>query len=180
MSSRVATLVVLILFGAAIGYGASELYPPENLGFNMGINYLAEYGRLTQQQEALQAQVETLSGQIEALQEDYEALDAEFDALTSQYNTLTQEHVDLMGEHNETLEDYDLLMQYQIITGIAPLKAREISDDVFLKEYAWMYNGETYTLSLKVPKDLYFFYKNRTRTSTEDYSIYVTHPTDDE
>lgn len=181
MSSRGATLIVLIIVGAAVGYGASELLPPESVGFNMGINYLEEYERLTQQQEALQAQVETLSGQIDAFQDDHEALDAEHGALTALYDTLTQEHVDLTEAYNETSQNYDdLLMQYQVITGMAPLKEREISDDVFLKEYAWIYNGETYTLSLEVPKDLYFFYKNRTRASTEDYSIYVTHPTDDE
>jgi hypothetical protein len=97
------------------------------------------------------------------------------------YEGLDEDYTALMETYNESVQDYDdLLMQYEIITGTSPLTVRQVSDDVILKEYAWLYNDETWTLSLTVPKNLYEYYANRTRIVTEDYSIYVTHPNDDE
>ena len=31
-----------------------------------------------------------------------------------------------------------------------------------------------------IPEHLYHYYSNKTRVPTEDYSVYVTHPNDDE
>jgi hypothetical protein len=175
MSSKgIGLLFIGIILGSAVGYGVSIVFPAYELGLGGGVNYRVEY-------EALVEQHQTLQDQIDALTDNHDALTEEFEALTSLYEGLDENHTALMETYNESVKDYDdLLMQYEIITGTSPLTVRQISDDVKLKEYAWLYNDETWTLSLTIPKDLYEYYTNRTRIVTEDYSIYVTHPNDDE
>ncbi len=168
MSSKgIGLLFVGIILGSAVGYGVSIVFPVYELGIGGGINYRVEY-------EAQIEQHQTLQDQMDALTDNHDALTEEFDALTSLYEGLDVDHAALMETYD------DLLMQYEIITGTSPLTVRQISDDVILKEYAWLYNDEIWTLSLTVPKNLYEYYTNRTRIVTEDYSIYVTHPNDDE
>ncbi len=168
MSSKgIGLLFVGIILGSAVGYGVSIVFPVYELGIGGGINYRVEY-------EAQIEQHQTLQDQMDALTDNHDALTEEFDALTSLYEGLDENHTALMETYD------DLLMQYEIITGTSPLTVRQISDDVILKEYAWLYNDEIWTLSLTVPKNLYEYYTNRTRIVTEDYSIYVTHPNDDE
>ena len=48
------------------------------------------------------------------------------------------------------------------------------------KEYVWNYNDKQWTISLSVPQSIYDYYQESERIYTKDYSIYVTHPTDDE
>ena len=168
MSSKgIGLLFVGIILGSAVGYGVSIVFPVYELGIGGGINYRVEY-------EAQIEQHQTLQDQMDALTDNHDALTEEFEALTSLYEGLDVDHTALMETYD------DLLMQYEIITGTSPLTVRQISDDVILKEYAWLYNDEIWTLSLTVPKNLYEYYTNRTRIVTEDYSIYVTHPNDDE
>ena len=168
MSSKgIGLLLVGIILGSAVGYGVSIVFPAYELGIGGGVNYRVEY-------EAQIEQHQTLQDQMDALTDNHDALTEEFDALTSLYEGLDVDHAALMETYD------DLLMQYEIITGTSPLTVRQISDDVILKEYAWLYNDEIWTLSLTVPKNLYEYYTNRTRIVTEDYSIYVTHPNDDE
>jgi hypothetical protein len=71
-------------------------------------------------------------------------------------------------------------MQYMIITGTAPITPETQPEDTIRKDFAWEYGGETYALSLYIPQGLYDYYSNRTRVPTEDYSVYVTHPHDDD
>ena len=168
MSSKgIGLLFVCIILGSAVGYGVSIVFPAYELGLGGGVNYRVEYETLVQQHQTLQEQLEVLADNHEEL--------------TRLYDGLNDDYAALMDTYNESLQNYDnLLMQYEIITGTSLLTVRQISDDVILKEYAWLYNDETWTLSLTVPKDLYEYYTNRTRIATEDYSIYVTHPNDDE
>lgn len=168
MSSKgIGLLFVGIILGSAVGYGVSIVFPAYELGIGGGVNYRVEY-------EAQIEQYQTLQDQMDVLTDNHDALTEEIGALTSLYEGLDENHTALM-------ETYDnLLMLYEIINGTSPLTVRQVSDDVILKEYAWLYDDETWTLSLTVPKNLYEYYTNRTRIVTEDYSIYVTHPNDDE
>lgn len=47
------------------------------------------------------------------------------------------------------------------------------------KEYRWSYDGDSFKLTLPIPKDIYDYYMKMERAPVEDYSIYVTHPDDD-
>jgi len=168
MSSKgIGLLFIGIILGSAVGYGVSIVFPAYELGIGGGVNYRVEY-------EARVEQHQTLQDQMDVLTDNHDSLTDEFEALTSLYDGLDEDYTALMETYD------DLLMLYEIINGTSPLTVRQISDDVILKEYAWLYDDETWTLSLTVPKDLYEYYTNRTRIVTEDYSIYVTHPNDDE
>ena len=54
------------------------------------------------------------------------------------------------------------------------------SSDTITKEYEWSYDGQDWQWTLSIPQSLYEYYVARPRVATEDYSIYVTHPMDDE
>ena len=43
----------------------------------------------------------------------------------------------------------------------------------------WSYDGNSFRLTLPIPKDIYDYYSKMERAPIEDYSIYVTHPDDD-
>lgn len=63
-------------------------------------------------------------------------------------------------------------------TGYSPS-----STEIIPKTFSWNYQGENYTLTLNFPKSLYDFYRLKKRVFTSDpqvYSLYVTHPNDDE
>ena len=135
---------------------------------------LSEIDSLGADVEGLQSSLETLQGQYDGLEEDHEELD-------EAYTALTQEHEALTEAHEDALESYDsLLMQYLIITGTAPITPETQPEDTIRKDFAWEYGGETYALSLYIPQGLYDYYSNRARPPTEDYSVYVTHPRDDD
>jgi hypothetical protein len=53
------------------------------------------------------------------------------------------------------------------------------SDNVMDLEFEWNYDRHPWQLSLSLPEDLYLYYRQVERAATPDYSIYVTHPTDD-
>ena len=53
------------------------------------------------------------------------------------------------------------------------------SDEAISRQYEWSYKGESFRLTLPIPKDIYDYYSSMERAPIEDYSIYVTHPGDD-
>ena len=46
--------------------------------------------------------------------------------------------------------------------------------------YPWSFDGHSWTLTMEIPEDLYLYYTRMERAPVEDYSIYVTHPKDDQ
>jgi len=54
------------------------------------------------------------------------------------------------------------------------------SPDTIIRQYEWSYDGREWQWTLGIPQSLYDYYVERQRVYTEDYSIYVTHPNDDE
>jgi LEA14-like dessication related protein/predicted transglutaminase-like cysteine proteinase len=46
--------------------------------------------------------------------------------------------------------------------------------------FTWQYKGSEWDWDIEVPKALYDYYKERHRPPTEDYSVYVTDPYDDD
>lgn len=61
----------------------------------------------------------------------------------------------------------------QIVPDITP------SQGTITMQYEWRYEGRDWEWTLPIPQSLYDYYESRPRASTEDYSIYVTHPEDD-
>jgi transglutaminase-like putative cysteine protease len=45
--------------------------------------------------------------------------------------------------------------------------------------YQWSYDGRNWSLTMPIPESLYLYYSKMERAPVEDYSIYVTHPLDD-
>ena len=54
------------------------------------------------------------------------------------------------------------------------------SPDTIIRQYEWSYDGREWQWTLSIPQSLYDYYVELPRVPTEDYSIYVTHPKDDE
>jgi len=57
------------------------------------------------------------------------------------------------------------------------------SGEVISRTYSWQYKGKDWHWKMEIPKLLYDNYKNKARIPTVDpsvYSVYVTHPIDDE
>ena len=183
-----ALLLVGLILGAGVGYGVSLVYTPEVLDEFLPDNYKSRCDRLQQQLENLTGLYEATISDLEALQGSHDQLAGEhqglkesFDSLTGDFEALTEEHEALGEAYNETLEDYSiLLLQYQIITGFAPLTPQGVSDGTIRRDFAWVYDDKTYAISLYIPEQLYQYYRDKTRVPTEDYSVYVTHPHDDE
>jgi gas vesicle protein len=203
MSGKTYALMFIgIILGGCIGYATSLVYIPEAVDAYFPSNYRARFDGLTEmyqeltgiydeavseieglgeELEGLQAAVEELQGQYDDLDEEYTDLEEDNEALQEAYDVLAEEHEALGETLNETQESYDsLLMQYMIVTGTAPITPETQPEDTIRKDFAWEYGGETYALSLYIPQGLYDYYSNRTRVPTEDYSVYVTHPQDDD
>ncbi|MCK4299961.1 MAG: hypothetical protein KAX80_10540, partial [Planctomycetes bacterium] len=126
-------------------------------------------------------EVEGLQASIEGLQGQYDDLDEAHTALQEVYSALADEHEALGETLNETQESYDtLLMQYMIVTGTAPFTPQTPPEGTIRKDFTWAYGGETWAITLYIPEHLYEYYSDRTRVPTADYSVYVTHPLDDE
>jgi len=53
-------------------------------------------------------------------------------------------------------------------------------DVVIMRSYTWDYDGKQWTWELQIPEGLYNYYKEMPRSLTNNYSVYVTHPSDDE
>ena len=54
------------------------------------------------------------------------------------------------------------------------------STETITRNYEWNYKRRDWTWNLSIPTSLYDYYKERPRAQTADYSIYVTHPSDDQ
>jgi len=54
------------------------------------------------------------------------------------------------------------------------------SPDTIVRQYDWSYAGREWQWTMAIPQSLYDYYTERPRAPTEDYSIYVTNPKDDE
>ena len=183
-----ALLLIGVVIGGCVGYGGSLVYTPPFLEDVLPNNYKTLLDEITQLHLNLSSRHEALISELEDLQGEYDDLDGDHQDLEEGYSTLSEALTGLTEEHdaltvtlNETLEEYDsLMMQYLIVTGSAPLTPQPFSNDTIRRDFAWVYGGKTWAFSLYIPEHLYLYYGNKTRVPTEDYSVYVTHPYDDE
>lgn len=54
------------------------------------------------------------------------------------------------------------------------------SVEVLTRHYAWSYSGNEWTVELQIPEALYNYYMDLPRPPSENYSVYITHPSDDD
>lgn len=54
------------------------------------------------------------------------------------------------------------------------------SAEVLARHYAWSYSGNEWTVELQIPEALYNYYMDLPRPPSENYSVYITHPSDDD
>ncbi|MBL7079749.1 hypothetical protein ISS39_05440 [Candidatus Bathyarchaeota archaeon] len=203
MSGKTYALMFIgIILGGCVGYGISLVYIPEAVDNYFPDNYRAKFDGLTETYRDLSGMYDAAVSEIDGLGGDIADLQASIEELQGHYEDLTEAHtalegdnaalqeayLSLIGEHealgealNETQESYDaLLMQYMIVTGEAPFTPQTPPEGTIRKDFAWAYGDETWAITLYIPEHLYDYYSNKTRLSTADYSVYVTHPLDDD
>jgi predicted transglutaminase-like cysteine proteinase len=91
-----------------------------------------------------------------------------------------------------TLTDYEVFIiggdlissdirQTQQIIELSPLDITETTHDasIISHNYTWLFDGVKWVWELNIPESLYNQYKELKRPSTNDFSVYVTHPLDD-
>ena len=203
MSGKTYALMFLgIILGGSLGFTINLVYIPKFVDDYFPDNYRARLDELTQIYQDLSEMHNDSVSEIEGLFQENEELQASIEALQGQYEDLDEAHTDLVGENaalqeayialtdesealgetlNETQESYDtLFMQYMIVTGKAPFTPQTPPEGTIRKDFTWAYGGETWAITLYIPEHLYDYYSDRTRVPTADYSVYVTHPLDDE
>jgi len=169
-------LIVGIVVAGGAGFGGAFTH------------YSPHINKLQDELNDLDSQNEKLSGQYEALLQEHDVLAKQYDSTSEQYNGLLDQYDTLFKEHNDLSKQYDenqtsydsLLSKYERIVGSLPLSPEPISTETTEREYEWRYGGYTWTLTLSIPDSLYEYYKNLDRPPISDYSVYVTHPYDDE
>jgi hypothetical protein len=196
MDGKAYTLMFIgIILSGFFGYAMGIVYIPEFVDVYFPDNYRARFIGLTQihevavskieglgeENEGLHASIEALQGQYANLDKAYKNSEGNKTALQTAYFTLKNDNEALGETLNKTQESYDtLLMQYMIVTGNAPFTPQTPPEGTIRKDFTWAYGGETCAITLYIPEHLYDYYNDRIRVPTTDYSIYVTHPLDDE
>jgi hypothetical protein len=68
----------------------------------------------------------------------------------------------------------------EITSTLNALKDLKSSTQLVSREFKWEYGKRQWTLELQISKLLYDYYKALPRSPTRNFSVYVTHPLDDE
>jgi hypothetical protein len=195
-------MLIGIILGGSLGFTVNLVYIPKFVDEYFPDNYRARLDELIQtyqdlsethndsvsmieglfeENEELQDSIEALQGRYDDLNGAHTALERTKTALQETYLSLLDENMALEEAINETQESFDaLLMQYMIVTGAAPFTPQTAPEGTIRKDFTWVYGGETWAITLYIPEHLSEYYSDRPRIPTADYSVYVTHPLDDE
>jgi hypothetical protein len=122
---------------------------------------------------------------IPSLREDYRSL---YEGLQEDFSTLADKHEGLLASYNELSAELGVLRgayeglskSYELLTSSLELVPEPETIGYLEREYIWNYKGLSWTLSLSIPGALYDYYGEKGRVETEDYSVYVSHPDDDD
>jgi hypothetical protein len=161
--------VIALILGSIIGFGGAFF------------NYSHRVEELSNYVEEITSENSLINDDHTGLNEKYNLLNQQYNALESRYSELTHNYTELERRFVELEADYiDLLNDYELMVASMPLTPTPFSGDTIETEYQWYFRGKLHTLSLSVPETQYEYYKNVDRSPTSDYSVYVTHPYDDE
>lgn len=189
MSARTAAILFIgILIGASLGFGVIIYYKPSVFQDILLEEFETSYEELLTRHQNITKLYEIQTSELLDLQEKYDLLEQELQETEELYDSIVLELEDLRGAHDGLMDDYEelreqydiLLLQYELVSGSPLLLPEPASNETIRKDFVWNYDGEVWTLSLHVPEYLYEYYANRTRVPNEEYSVYVTHPYDDE
>ena len=115
------------------------------------------------------------SEESENLQVDFNELLGEYETLASQNQELTSQHAILEAEYAK------LLSEYELAVGVYKVEKVDSTQNAVNASYAWEYQGNQWTLTISISESLLKYYRGLDRVPSEDYySLYVTHPYDDE
>lgn len=163
LSKIVAGLIVGLIVGALLGGLIGSQYI-QNTRDSINEEHRNESNTIIDQ---LQYQVENINQLLSNTQTEHEELKNKYQKLQNNYDELSE-------KYDELMDDYSLLL------GELPLTPDRISTELLSKVYEWSYQGKTWELAISIPLSISDFYENHERIPTEDYSVYVTHPFDDE
>jgi len=118
---------------------------------------------------------------LSEIPEDNSDFKKNYDDLLVNYNKAIDEKNDAIGDYEKLLLEYNELMeQYRLALGEIPLTPDRSTMSLIHKEYSWSYSRKQWTISLSIPESISDFYSSLERIPTRDYSVYVTHPFDDD
>lgn len=170
MSKIFTGLVIGLIFGAVIGAFIGSTYYRDQIK-SINKNYQNESSTI---EHFFQDQIENINQLLDNSEYDYSELENEKKVIENDY-------FELQEDYDELTQKYDKLMdQYSLMLGELPLTPERTSTELIAKDYTWNYLGESWKLELSIPKSIADFYENHDRIPTDDYSVYVTHPFDDE
>ena len=163
------TIIIGLILGSVLGFGGAFIYySPQIQELDANLN-----GKI--------AELETTVNDYSKLNENYNDLTENYDELTESYEDLNDNYEELQNLYEEINTGYEnLLEEYELLVASLPLSPQPISGEIIEMEYEWYYDREYHSLSLSIPETQYEYYKNLDRIHTSDYSVYVTHPYDDE
>jgi hypothetical protein len=170
MESKSYTFILIgILIGGGLGYVGTSYILSQDIDelTSEKLRSTADNTQLSLAYNSLKKEHDTLSDNYDSLSDDYDSISENYDQLLSQIDDLESSYEELFN-------------QYQLAIASLPLSSDPISGDTINMTYTWTFEGREWTLSLSIPESIYNYYKDKERASTRDYSIYVTHPYDDE
>jgi hypothetical protein len=169
MSSGTSKMITGLFLGILLGVAGAYLY------YNPRLDVLSEtVSVLTGDYEGSKSILSDLLNEISELTGEYETLNQLFLGLENEKYILENDYQELETAYKELLEDYELLV------ASLPLTPQQVSGTTIDRDYQWYFEGKQYDMSLSIPESQYNYYQGLTRAYQDDYSIYVTHPYDDE
>lgn len=163
MSKIITGLIIGLLLGAAVVVGIGSTYYQDQID-SINADFLNSSKSV---EDIFREQIENIGQLLDSSESDYAELE-------SQYQKLQEDYNELSTKYDELMDDYSLML------GEIPLTPDRASTELIRKEYQWDYLGKEWELSISIPASISDFYENHERILTEDYSVYVTHPFDDE
>lgn len=137
------------------------------------VNILTEdYEKLSDNMNELSKINEQLETELSIIQEEYSILSEDYDKLTENFTHLQNIYKLLRSEHEELLDDFE--------ASFGGLEINPESIPIIERDFSWDYEFETQNISLFIPEPLYSYYSSKERYPTNDYSIYVVNPYDDQ
>lgn len=156
IGTKMARSFTIMLIGLLIGVGATYLYIQN------------------QDQSIDPTQFEECENKLTDLNKQFEKLQGDHDELKVQLQQLNENYIQLSDEYDE------LLNEYERVLGAIPISPEPLTVKTIEREYFWTYNRKQWTFSLSIPENIYEYFTNMERPPTQDYSIYVTNPYDDQ
>jgi len=169
MASNSSKLTVGLVLGILIGLAGGFLY------FNSQVQDLADnLTKIASDLDTRDSDLKLISSEFSELEDSYNTLQKDYNNLLMEKNTLENDNLEIETLYNELLDDYELLV------ASLPLSPQQVSGTTLEREYEWHFGGKRYELVLSIPEGQYDYYQSLERIHSDDYSVYVTHPYDDE